>query len=215
MGIGHKCPAARLLGCASAAGRPMCTGSLCRHAEQHPPHVLHPPDSRPRTHQLASHVVGRLEGAVVEEVGKAPLIVLAVLLVGVVHVEQREVVAVDVSKPGLWKVRGAGAVDVRGVGIGGRLFGWTQGWASVGCQANGMAASTSTDQQHTHGCPQSTPTLDSSAAFMASRGRTNTLGTESMAAMDRISLEHLNSGAATIILDSCGSRGNSAITEPT
>ena len=78
-----------------------------------------------------------------------------------------------------------------------------------------MAASASAGQQRTHGCPQSTPTLDSSAAFMASRGRTNTLGTDSMAAMDRISLEHLNSGAATIILDSCGSSGNSAITEPT
>ena len=33
--------------------------------------------------------------------------------------------------------------------------------------------------------------LASSAAFAASRGRMNTLGTESMAATDRISLEHL------------------------
>ena len=86
----------------------MCTGSLCRQAEPHPPRVHHPPDSRPCTHQLAAHVVGRLEGAVVEEVGKAPLVVLAVLLVGVVHVEQREVVAVDVRKPGLRQVGGGG-----------------------------------------------------------------------------------------------------------
>ncbi len=41
----------------------------------------------------------------VEEVGKTPLVVLAVLLVGVVHVEQREVVAVNVRKPGLRAVR--------------------------------------------------------------------------------------------------------------
>lgn len=33
--------------------------------------------------------------------------------------------------------------------------------------------------------------LASSAALAASRGRMNTLGTESMAAMERISLEHL------------------------
>ena len=115
--------------------------------------------------------------------------------------------------------------------------------------------------------------LASSAAFAASRGRMNTLGTESMAATDRISLEHLEalacqqhsdgttcraggcykraaqcsrpklgsrspalacwaagtteccrgrldarhlySGAATIILASCGSSGNSAIMAPT
>lgn len=31
----------------------------------------------------------------------------------------------------------------------------------------------------------------------------------------RISLEHLNSGAATIIFDSCGSSGNSAMMAPT
>jgi len=37
--------------------------------------------------------------------------------------------------------------------------------------------------------------LASSAAFAASRGRMNTLGTDSMAAMDRISLEHLRAAA--------------------
>ena len=44
--------------------------------------------------------------------------------------------------------------------------------------------------------------LASSAALAASRGRMNTLGTDSMAAMDRISLEHLRAahraGAAAV-----------------
>ena len=38
--------------------------------------------------------------------------------------------------------------------------------------------------------------LASSAALAASRGRMNTLGTDSMAAMDRISLEHLQRSTA-------------------
>ena len=38
--------------------------------------------------------------------------------------------------------------------------------------------------------------LASSAALAASRGRMNTLGTESMAAMERISLEHLQHSTA-------------------
>ena len=42
--------------------------------------------------QLAAHAVGRLDGAVVEEVVVAPLGGLPVLLIRMVHVEQREVV---------------------------------------------------------------------------------------------------------------------------
>ena len=38
--------------------------------------------------------------------------------------------------------------------------------------------------------------LASSAALAASRGRMNTLGTDSMAAMERISLEHLHHSTA-------------------
>ena len=38
--------------------------------------------------------------------------------------------------------------------------------------------------------------LASSAALAASRGRMNTLGTDSMAAMDRISLEHLRAACS-------------------
>ena len=47
--------------------------------------------------------------------------------------------------------------------------------------------------------------LASSAALAASRGRMNTLGTDSIAAMDRISLEHLRAarraGAAAVSLN--------------
>ena len=40
------------------------------------------------------------------------------------------------------------------------------------------------------------------------------MGTESMAVMERISLEQLCSQLAMSILANCGSRGNSAITSP-
>ena len=39
--------------------------------------------------------------------------------------------------------------------------------------------------------------LASSAALAASRGRMNTLGTDSIAAMDKISLEHLRAARRT------------------
>jgi hypothetical protein len=46
----------------------------------------------PEAHQLGSHAVGRLEGAGVEKVVVAPIVRLAVLLVRVVHVQQRQVI---------------------------------------------------------------------------------------------------------------------------
>ena len=45
-----------------------------------------------RAHQLAPDRVGGLDGARVEEVLVAPIVTLRVLLVRVVHVEQRQVV---------------------------------------------------------------------------------------------------------------------------
>lgn len=45
------------------------------------------------THQLAAHAVGGLDGAVIEKVVVAPLGGLPILLIRMVHIEQREVVA--------------------------------------------------------------------------------------------------------------------------
>ena len=48
--------------------------------------------------ELRSHVVGRLEGAVLDKVLPAPVCVAVALLVRVVDVEQGQVVAISVSK---------------------------------------------------------------------------------------------------------------------
>lgn len=50
-------------------------------------------DTEGSTHQLRSHAVCGLEGALVQEVVIGPALVLAVGLPGVVHIEQRQMVA--------------------------------------------------------------------------------------------------------------------------